>query len=257
MLWKFRLNQGNRSGTAAWMRSVVLASYQGERFIGEQIDSILAQLGPDDELVVSDDSSTDGTVQVAAQSRDPRVRILTNSIRVGYVENFQRAIRESRGDRIFFSDQDDVWLPNKVASLDLALRTKACVASDAIVVDERLHELQGSYFGHRAVRTFSPISILLRPCIIGATIACRRDYLAKLLPIPKGVPHDFWLTVNAAWDTELGVVESPLILYRRHAAAVSPTASRRKRPLRVIFVERTRIVSAFAGRRAGSIFGFK
>ena len=81
------------------MRSVVLATYQGEPFISEQLESILAQLGPDDEVVISDDASTDGTLEAIARRRDPRIRGLTHDTRVGYVANFHMAIAASRGDR--------------------------------------------------------------------------------------------------------------------------------------------------------------
>jgi glycosyltransferase involved in cell wall biosynthesis len=234
------------------MRSVVLASYQGQDFIGEQIDSILAQLSPDDELVVSDDASTDRTLEVVAERRDPRIRTLTNRVRAGYIENFQRAIEQARGDHVFFSDQDDVWLPNKVTLMDSALRVNACVASDAIVVNNRLETLHPSYFKYRGARSFSPSSIFLKPPIIGATLACRRRYLDTLLPLPSGIPHDFWLSVNASWDDELGIVDRPLILYRRHTSAASPSATDRKRALNIIATERWKVVQTVLQRRCFS-----
>ncbi|MDB6008703.1 MAG: putative glycosyltransferase [Gammaproteobacteria bacterium] len=231
------------------MRSVVLAAYQGEQFIGEQLDSILPQLAPDDEIVVSDDASTDGTLTVIAQRRDPRIRILANDTRVGYVANFQRAIDASRGDSIFFSDQDDVWLPNKVATLDVAMQSSGCVASDAIVVDDRCQVLHRSWFEWRGARGFSRLSIYLKPPIIGATLACRRKYLEGLLPFPAGVPHDFWLTFNAVFDGELGVTRTPLILYRRHPNVLSVTATQQRRSLSTIVAERVRLIGAMLRHR--------
>jgi glycosyltransferase involved in cell wall biosynthesis len=231
------------------MRSVVLASYQGEQFVGEQLDSILPQLGPDDEIVVSDDASTDGTLDVIAQRRDPRIRVLANTTRVGYVANFQRAIDASRGDSIFFSDQDDVWLPSKVATLDVALQTSRCVASDAIVVDARLQTLYRSFFEWRGTRGFSCISIYLKPPIVGATVACRRDYLETLLPFPAGIPHDFWLSVNAACDGALTVVRTPLILYRRHTHAFSVSGTTRRRGMKTIATERLKLIGAMLRHR--------
>jgi glycosyltransferase involved in cell wall biosynthesis len=233
------------------MRSVVLASYQGERFIGEQLDSILPQLAPEDEVVISDDASTDQTLDVVARRRDSRIKVLVNDVRVGYVGNFQRAIDQSRGDYVFFSDQDDVWLPNKIAVMDNALRASPCVASDAVVVNDKLEALQSSYFEWRRVRGFSARRILFKPAVIGATLGCRRRYLETLLPVPFGVPHDFWLSLNAAWDNALGIVASPLILYRRHSSAASTSATDRKRSLRNIATERGRLLSALLWRRSG------
>jgi glycosyltransferase involved in cell wall biosynthesis len=91
--------------------SIVLATYQGERFIDEQLDSIVSQLSPNDEIILSDDASSDGTLHAVRERGDPRIRILANRERVGYVRNFQRAISQVRGEYVFFSDQDDVWLP--------------------------------------------------------------------------------------------------------------------------------------------------
>jgi glycosyltransferase involved in cell wall biosynthesis len=232
------------------MRSVVLASYQGERYIAEQLQSILPQLAPEDEIIVSDDASTDRTLQIAADLRDPRIKVVSHPQRAGYVINFERAIELSRGETVYFSDQDDIWLPNKMAVLEEALRSSALVASDATVVDERLQVLQQSYFGLRGARSFSAAAIFLKPPIIGATLACRRAYLTSLLPVPSGVPHDFWLSLNAALDHSLGVIARPLILYRRHPATASPSAQRRKRAARTVLTERARIVAALLQRRA-------
>jgi glycosyltransferase involved in cell wall biosynthesis len=231
------------------MRSVVLASYQGERFIGEQLDSIIPQLSSDDEIIISDDASTDGTLSIVAQRSDKRIRVLSNDVRIGYVGNFQRAISQSVGDSIFFSDQDDVWLPNKIVTLDLALRNKPCVSSDAIVVDEQLREIYPSFFQWRGTRSFSAWSIFLKPAIVGATLACTKRYLDTLLPLPPGIPHDFWISFNAAWDDSLEIVHKPLILYRRHAGALSPSATKRRRSASKIAVERLRLIGSALQRR--------
>jgi glycosyltransferase involved in cell wall biosynthesis len=231
------------------MRSVVLATCQGERFIGEQLDSILPQLAPEDEIVISDDASTDATLEVVARRHDRRIRVLAHDTRVGYIANFQRAIHASRGDSIWFSDQDDVWLPNKVPTIDLALRSSGCVASDAIVVDDRLQTLHHSYFELRGSRRFSPLSIYLKPPIVGATMACRREYLQTLLPFPAGVPHDFWLTFNAAHDGTLTVLRTPLILYRRHTNAFSVSATTRRRSLKTAAGHRVRLIGAMLRHR--------
>ncbi|HOF62870.1 MAG TPA: glycosyltransferase [Dermatophilaceae bacterium] len=94
--------------------SVCLATYNGQRYLDEQLRSILDQLGPDDEVIISDDASTDDTLSVARAARDRRVRILDLTDRVGYSKNFERAVSAATGEIIFLSDQDDVWLPGKV-----------------------------------------------------------------------------------------------------------------------------------------------
>lgn len=233
--------------------SVVLASCQGGRFIGAQLESIVSQLGIGDEVIVSDDASTDNTLELVSGREDPRIRILRNSERVGYVRNFERAVAAARGELVFFSDQDDVWLPGKVDQLRRALMERPCVASDAVVVDEHLQELHPSYFRLHGTRGFSSLSIIFRPPIIGATLAIRSTYLRTLLPFPAEIPHDFWLSFNAAWDGALKVVESPLILYRRHSGAHSPTAMGRRRSLTRAGIERARLLREMVRRRLGPV----
>jgi glycosyltransferase involved in cell wall biosynthesis len=232
--------------------SVVLATYEGERFIAEQLDSIVAQLAPDDEVIVSDDASSDRTLDLIRRRGDPRIRILANRERVGYVRNFQRAIDQVRGKYIFFADQDDVWLPGKVATMCAAMQNSAVIASDAIVVNEQLETLHHSYFQWRGARAFSWKAIFLRPSIIGATMSCRCDYLQSLLPLPARVPHDFWLAFNAAWDDALQVVPTPLLLYRRHASAHSPSATDRTRSIATIATERCILACTMVSRRIRS-----
>jgi glycosyltransferase involved in cell wall biosynthesis len=227
------------------MRSVVLASCEGERYIGAQLDSIIPQLSADDEIIISDDASTDGTLDEIARRKDGRIVVHRNAVRIGYIGNFQRAIQQSRGDVIFFSDQDDIWLPNKIAIMDAALKLKSCACSDSIVVDENLRQIHPSYFKWRRTRGYSAWPIFLKPPVIGATLACRTRYLTSLLPFPAGVPHDFWISFNAAWDDSLEVIHAPLILYRRHSRALSPTATtRQRRRLYTIFAERYRLLRA-------------
>ena len=231
------------------MRSIALASHQGERFIGEQLDSILPQLGPEDEIVISDDASTDRTLEEVAARADTRVRVFAHRSRVGYVANFQRALNECRGDDIYFADQDDVWMPDKVATLSAALRHCALVASDAVVVNEQLERLHDSWFALRGATRFEAWPVYLKPCIIGATMACRRSWLQSRLPLPAGVPHDFWLSLNAILDDTLQVIPRPLILYRRHERAHSVSATDQRRHAGTIVTERLRLAAALLRHR--------
>ncbi|MEK5777350.1 glycosyltransferase, partial [Acinetobacter nosocomialis] len=96
------------------MISVCLATYNGEKYIVEQLTSILSQLSPTDEVIISDDHSTDETLLLIKSLNDPRIKIITNELGKGYTKNFENAINHSSGDYIFLSDQDDVWVENKV-----------------------------------------------------------------------------------------------------------------------------------------------
>jgi glycosyltransferase involved in cell wall biosynthesis len=231
------------------MLSIALASFNGEHFINAQLDSIILQLAESDEIVISDDASVDGSTACIKARNDPRIHLLENTDRVGYVGNFERAVRHCRGDIIVFSDQDDVWLPHKISRIVGALKNKQCVVSDAIIVDESLRQLHPSYFLWRNAKPYSLWSVYRRPCFIGATLACTRAYLEGVLPFPKSIPHDYWVTLNAMWDEELEVVAEPLILYRRHGSTASVSATSRRRSLFTIVRERALIAGHFLWRR--------
>jgi glycosyltransferase involved in cell wall biosynthesis len=234
--------------------SVVLASYNGEQFIGAQLRSLLAVMDANDEIVVSDDGSTDDTRAVVASIQDARIRLLPPGPRLGYQGNFARAISAARGKYIFFSDQDDICLPKRVEQSLAALETAACVCGDATVVDSDLRTTSPSYFLLRKPRGFSAWSLLVRPAVIGATMACRREFLEAAMPFPRNIPHDQWLSVLAASRRQLTVISTPFILYRRHAGVVSFTGVRSRRSLWTILSERARLSWAlftrFSSRRS-------
>lgn len=223
--------------------SFVVATYNGAAYVGEQLASILNSLGDDDEVVVSDDDSADDTLAKVAAVGDPRIRILRGGPRLGYQRNFERAIGAARGEYIFFSDQDDVCLPARVPKSLAALAEVSCVCGDAIVVDQELRRIYDSHFSEREAE-FGPMMLFIRPSVIGATMACRKEFLMRNLPFPYGVPHDMWLSIRARLHRELAIVHEPFILYRRHRTALSATGTTRQRPFNVRAVERFRLAWA-------------
>lgn len=230
--------------------SFVVATYNGASHVEQQLASILTALGQADEIVVSDDGSADDTVARVCAIGDPRIRVLAGGERLGYQANFARAIFAASGDYVFFSDQDDVCLSARVPLSLAALTTAPCVCGDAVVVDKSLSVLHASYFAQRRAK-FGPGWLIARPAVIGATMACRRDFLLAHLPFPCGVPHDMWLAVQAALHGQLAVIREPLILYRRHGAALSATGSASTRPIVARVRERVLLMQALArtGRR--------
>src|SRR5579863_7982285 len=131
--------------------SVCMATYNGERFIHEQLESILGQLEDDDEVVIVDDASTDGTVHLAEEFRDKRIRILRRDRNRGVLQTFERALKEAAGEIIFLADQDDVWRSDKVSkimSLFSARPDLSLVLSDSCVVDSRGNITSKTRFNH-------------------------------------------------------------------------------------------------------------
>ena len=103
------------------MISVCIATYNGEKYIKEQLDSIIPQLGHEDEIVISDDGSSDSTLDIINSINDERIRITVNQGKHGVNSNFNNALLHAKGDFIFLADQDDIWLSGKVAECLKAL----------------------------------------------------------------------------------------------------------------------------------------
>lgn len=203
--------------------SVCLATYQGERYIRQQLESVLSQLGADDEVVVSDDCSRDGTLEVIESLRDTRVRILRNATNAGYSKNFERALTAATGDVIFICDQDDVWLPGKVETMIGELDGHDLVVADVAVVDQDLTVLEASHFARHGVKA-GFVRNFLRTRYIGASMAMRRSVLEVSLPLPPNsayCAYDYWITLVGEALFDVGLVDTPQMLYRRHDANAS------------------------------------
>ncbi|SFW16361.1 glycosyltransferase family 2 protein [Nitrosovibrio sp. Nv17] len=213
--------------------SVALATYNGERYLAEQLDSIARQTRLPDELVVSDDASADSTRDIVAdfiRHAPFPVRLLVNAERLGSTRNFERAIRACAGDAIFLCDQDDVWYPSKAALIERRFMDDpgtVLVFTDADVVDRNLNPLALRLW--EAMRFRQPermqieagdaFSVLLRRYLVtGATLAFRSRYRDLLLPIPEVWVHDAWIAMLLGGVSRLAALSTPLIAYRVHDA---------------------------------------
>jgi len=200
------------------MISVALASCDGEPWIHSQVQSILAQLGPHDELVVADASSNDRTLDILREFGDERIRIVSGLARNDIPSTFERALLECRGDPIFLSDQDDLWLPGKVERClkELEDGQADLILHDARIVGPDEQVLAESFL---AQRRFRPgfLANLWRPGYLGCAVALRRRLLLRAIPFPPRVPmHDWWLGLLAERGAGVSVLRVALILHRRH-----------------------------------------
>ena len=200
--------------------SVAMTTFNGERFLREQLESLLFQSYPIFEIVISDDGSTDGTMEILLEfsARDSRFRILKNSERLGYVKNFEHAIRACRGSIIFLSDQDDIWVPSKTSALVDALPGRLLVYSDAELIDSTGATLLASFDQAKGLGRAEPgiLAILNGNFVTGCTIAFDRRLLGYALPFPDCIPHDRWLSLVAAACGGLYRSTSILTRYRQH-----------------------------------------
>ncbi|MVM38053.1 glycosyltransferase [Spirosoma sp. HMF3257] len=203
--------------------SVCLASYNGEQVIERQLKSILPQLGDNDEVIISDDYSTDQTSVVVSRCMDYRIKFIYNENRKGPVGNFQHALERSTGDIIFLSDQDDIWLPEKVNSTLILLQQYDLVLTDCKVVDANLCELYPSFFSARGSKS-GLVRNLYKNSYMGCCMAFRRTILEYALPFPTHIyMHDWWIGLLVELKGKVYFNSTPMILYVRHGNNVSPT----------------------------------
>lgn len=204
------------------MISVCMATYNGENYLREQIDSILVQLKDDDELIISDDGSTDSTISILNSYCDSRIKILINNGIHGVNANFENAIANATGDYIFLSDQDNVWLPGKVDACIEALENADCVVHDCIVTDQFLNVVVSSFFSERGSGNGFWKNIY-KNTYLGCCMALKKDLINDLLPIPQTTAffQDNWIGCIADLKYRLIFIPFKGILFRRHTNTTS------------------------------------
>lgn len=233
--------------------SVCMASFNGALYIREQITSILAQLNENDELVVTDDCSSDNTAEIVESFRDSRIRLFRNETRLGYVQNFARAITYSQGKYIALSDQDDIWPEGRLEKLLQCVQNEndALAIGDFLEIGNSLERVDSSnnknkiYSREGRLRIFAAI-MLGRSKYFGCCFMFGRELVPKILPIPQGVEsHDMWIALLAASTGKIRFVTEPVLLRRIHGNNVT-SAKRRRLP--VILKTRLLLLLAIFGR---------
>ncbi len=203
--------------------SVAMATYNGEKYITEQIDSILKQLSENDELIISDDGSTDKTIKIIEKYKDKRIKLLKGPHN-GVKQNFANAITNCKGKYIFLSDQDDVWLEKKVDKVLNTFENEkcTCVLHDNIVFDSASGKtIIESFFKYRHCQS-GALKNIIKNSYIGCCMAFSREIIDEILPIPNKIEmHDQWIGIISDLYGKTSLLEEKLIKYRRHDSNVS------------------------------------
>lgn len=214
--------------------SVALCTWNGERFLREQLDSLLAQTRLPDEIVVRDDVSGDGTWSILqgfvqqAGAKGVVVDLQRNAENLGYVRNFSAALSACNGDIVFLCDQDDVWHADKIARMCAEFEHRSQLGvlhTDARLVDAAGKDTGVGLFESLEVQAWEIAAehagdgfdvLLRRNTATGAAMALRREYLQRLLPVPEGWVHDEWLAIGVSVQAQVDCMEWASIDYRQH-----------------------------------------
>ncbi|MFH5878071.1 glycosyltransferase [Arthrobacter sp. NA-172] len=210
--------------------SVCMAAYKGSLFIEEQIDSILSDLGPDDELVIVDDASPDNTAAIVSANVDPRIRFVGASVNKGYVRTFEQAVELSRGEFIMLSDQDDVWVHGRVDRMLAALADHKIVAGNFDVLGGGprpwIPRLRSSDSRRHLANLFA--ILLGYRAYYGCAMGFRREALSYFVPIPAYVneSHDLWLAICGNVARSIRHLDESTVLRRLHDDNQTPAGWR-------------------------------
>ena len=205
--------------------SIILCTYNGERFLKEQLDSIINQTYANIEIIISDDCSTDNTKKILYEYVHlSNIHLYLKEINEGYIKNFQVAASLCNGTFIAFSDQDDIWMPNKIEILLNNIDNHLLVYSDSLLVNEigeplnkKLSDISEMYSG-KCTRGF-----ILWNVVWGHTMLIKKELLEYCLPIPKDIPHDIWMAFKATTLSGIKYVDEVLTHYRQHDYTVTRT----------------------------------
>ncbi len=205
--------------------SVAMATYNGEKFIREQLDSILCQTYPNIEIVVTDDCSTDATPAILDEyaAQHENVRVYHNEKNLGLTANFEKAASLSRGELIAFADQDDIWMPEKIEILTNNLGDNTLVYSDSAYIDREGNPLGKGISTYRHLingRNLFTLDDDSGIWIPGHAAMFRRELLDKAIPFNPLFNHDISITIHAMIAGTVKAVPDKLVLYRQHGGNV-------------------------------------
>jgi glycosyltransferase involved in cell wall biosynthesis len=212
--------------------SVCMATHNGERFLRQQLDSILPQLRACDELIIADDHSTDGLPMILASYHDPRIRILPSKYFNNPARNFEYTLVHARNELIFLADQDDVWHLQKINIMCEKLQEVDLAICDCRLTDQELATVLPSFFKSNKSRP-GLLKNLLRSSYMGCCMAFRREVLDKALPFPDAIQlHDQWIGLVAERHFRVAFIPQILVDHRRHHTNYSTTGAQSRNSLK-------------------------
>lgn len=244
------------SATPSPLVSVALSAFNGERFLGAQLDSILAQRDVQLEVIAVDDGSHDASIALLQDyaRRDGRIQVYPNPANLGPTRSFERAMSLCRGDFIAPSDQDDLWAPDKLSTLLAAIGTADLAYCDSAYIDD-----EGKPSGRRIsddtqmLAGRAPLRFAFANSVSGHALLVRRDLFESVRPLPPQLFYDWVLAMYASARGGVVYVDRPLVQFRRHTQAYSSLGreglARKTDRYRNWIADRTALLRTLAGSR--------
>lgn len=201
--------------------SIILATYNGEKYLREQLDSIVAQTYQPYELIIQDDCSTDNTVAII-QEYLPHlpIQLEINPVNVGYIHNFELALSKAHGEFIALCDQDDIWESNKLELLLSHIGDSSLIYSNSLLIDSEGNSLKKTLaekLNNHFISSHSPIAFVYDNCVSAHALMFRRSLLPQLFPFPNALYFDAWVAANAASANGVTYLDQILVRYRQHS----------------------------------------
>jgi glycosyltransferase involved in cell wall biosynthesis len=214
--------------------SVAMATYNGEKYITTQLESIINQTYSNIEIIITDDASTDSTAQIikTLQEKYNYIKLFVNAVNLGITKTFEQSIKNCSGDYIAMSDQDDIWELNKIEILLSHIENEDAVYSNSLLVDKNGQSLNKDFKSLMKLQSYyDGAPFLMGNCIPGHTIMMKAAFTKIILPLPGEVMFDRWISFCAAGNNGIKYVDMPLVNYRQHESnAIGTTKSKNKRP---------------------------
>lgn len=206
--------------------SIAMCSYNGERFIKEQINSILNQTYENIELIIVDDCSKDKTVEIIQEylNKDNRIKFYKNENNIGFVKNFEKSISLCTGEYIALADQDDIWKNNKLEVFVSEIKENTLIYSDAILIDKDSKILNKELIRPNAnlVKGRCNKAFIFTNCVSGNTLMFKKELIPYILPIPEQMSfHDIWIAFVASTIGTIIPTEESFTFYRRYTEQVT------------------------------------
>jgi glycosyltransferase involved in cell wall biosynthesis len=199
--------------------SIALCTYNGERFLREQLDSIINQSYSNIEIIAVDDCSSDKTVEILRDyaEKHPFIKVFSNTENLGYIRNFEKAMRLCHGPLIALSDQDDIWSSEKIEKQVQAIGNNILIYHDSEFIDQKgkslnkyMSDVMNLYRGNE------PEVFLFFNCISGHSVLLKKELLDKMLPFPDAYFHDWWMGFVATNAGSIDYLSEALVKYRQH-----------------------------------------